>query len=111
MLIIIYCAIKGMSLNRTNSTIVVEALATGCVATTVCTKIKNLIMKFIFIIDSQAMLTIHNACASTINLFGTDEQRTKYLPGLCSLDVKASFCLTEPGEHYNKSAFDILNQC
>mmetsp|Transcript_151 Transcript_151/g.204 ORF Transcript_151/g.204 Transcript_151/m.204 type:complete len:318 (+) Transcript_151:359-1312(+) len=67
-----------MALNRTNSIIVVEALATGCVATT-------------------AMLTIHNACASTINLFGTDEQRATYLPRLCNLDIKASFCLTEPG--------------
>lgn len=28
--------------------------------------------------------------------FGTDEQKKKYLPGLCSGKLKASYCLTEP---------------
>src|SRR5688572_15673513 len=29
--------------------------------------------------------------------FGTDEQKQKYLPALCSGKSKASYCLTEPG--------------
>jgi alkylation response protein AidB-like acyl-CoA dehydrogenase len=29
--------------------------------------------------------------------FGTDEQKKKYLPGLCSGAMKAAYCLTEPG--------------
>ncbi|MBL7777984.1 MAG: acyl-CoA dehydrogenase family protein [Chitinophagales bacterium] len=29
--------------------------------------------------------------------FGTDEQKNKYLPGLASGDIKAAYCLTEPG--------------
>ncbi len=29
--------------------------------------------------------------------FGTEEQKKKYLPGLCSGAFKASYCLTEPG--------------
>jgi len=29
--------------------------------------------------------------------FGTEEQKSKYLPGLISGDLKASYCLTEPG--------------
>ena len=29
--------------------------------------------------------------------FGTEEQRKKYLPGLASGELKASYCLTEPG--------------
>ncbi len=29
--------------------------------------------------------------------FGTDEQRKKYLPGLASGQLKAAYCLTEPG--------------
>ena len=29
--------------------------------------------------------------------FGTEEQKKKYLPGLCSGQHKASYCLTEPG--------------
>jgi len=29
--------------------------------------------------------------------FGTDEQKKKYLPKLCSGEMKAAYCLTEPG--------------
>lgn len=29
--------------------------------------------------------------------FGTEEQRQKYLPGLCDGTLKAAYCLTEPG--------------
>ncbi len=29
--------------------------------------------------------------------FGTEEQKTKYLPGLVAGDLKAAYCLTEPG--------------
>jgi hypothetical protein len=29
--------------------------------------------------------------------FGTEEQKQKYLPGLASGDIKAAYCLTEPG--------------
>lgn len=29
--------------------------------------------------------------------FGTEAQRMQYLPGLCSGELKASYCLTEPG--------------
>ena len=29
--------------------------------------------------------------------FGSDEQKKKYLPGLCSGAMKAAYCLTEPG--------------
>jgi alkylation response protein AidB-like acyl-CoA dehydrogenase len=36
--------------------------------------------------------------------FGTDEQKEKYLPGMVSGDLKAAYCLTEPG-----SGSDALN--
>ena len=68
----------GSGLSRVDSTIIIEALATGCVGTT-------------------AMLTIHNMCAGMIDRFGNAEQRKKWLPALCSLELKASYCLTEPG--------------
>jgi alkylation response protein AidB-like acyl-CoA dehydrogenase len=69
--------VGGSALSRVDTTVIVEALATGCVGTT-------------------AMLTIHNMCAGLIDKFGTEEQRQKLLPGMCSLDIKASYCLTEP---------------
>lgn len=98
----------GSELSRVDSTIIVEALATGCVGTT-------------------AMLTIHNMCAWMIgnqnydhpycsyihyilythvaiiallyiDTYGSPEQRALFLPSMCALDTLASYCLTEPGQ-------------
>ncbi len=41
---------------------------------------------------------LHNSLvAPPLLVFGTEEQKQKYLPGLCSGDVLGSFGLTEPG--------------
>jgi len=76
--IIVKDDVGGSGLTRVDNTVIVEALATGCVGTT-------------------AMLTIHNMCGGMIDRFGTPTQRQEWLPGLCSLKTKASYCLTEPG--------------
>ena len=76
--IIVKDDVGGSGLTRVDNTVIIEALATGCVGTT-------------------AMLTIHNMCGGMIDKFGTQEQREKWLPELCSLKLKASYCLTEPG--------------
>src|SRR6201986_4191702 len=44
-----------------------------------------------------AFLSIHNMCAWMIDAFGTAEQRKTWVPRLASMDVIASYCLTEPG--------------
>jgi alkylation response protein AidB-like acyl-CoA dehydrogenase len=44
-----------------------------------------------------AYLSIHNMCAWMIDSYGTAEQRKAWLPGLASLQLFASYCLTEPG--------------
>jgi alkylation response protein AidB-like acyl-CoA dehydrogenase len=36
-------------------------------------------------------------CAWMIDRYGDREQRRRWLPGLCSMDLVASYCLTEPG--------------
>lgn len=77
--------VGGSSLSRVDTTVIVEALATGCVGTT-------------------AMLTIHNMCAGMIDKFGNQEHREKFLPGMCSMDIKASYCLTEPGSGSDASS-------
>src|ERR1700737_1561553 len=46
---------------------------------------------------TAAFLSIHNMCAWMIDTFGTDEQRKEWIPRLASMDVIASYCLTEPG--------------
>ncbi len=70
--------VGGTALSRLDNVNIIEALATGCVGTT-------------------AMLSIHNMCAGMIDKFGNDEQRQHYLPKMCKLELKASYCLTEPG--------------
>ena len=72
--------VGGTALSRADAISIVEGLATGCVGTT-------------------AMLTIHNMCASTIDKFGNDEQRNRWLPKIVAMETLISFCLTEPGEH------------
>ena len=32
-----------------------------------------------------------------IDKFGSEDQRSKYIPSLCSMERLASYCLTEPG--------------
>jgi alkylation response protein AidB-like acyl-CoA dehydrogenase len=46
---------------------------------------------------TAAFLSIHNMCAWMIDSFGTAEQRKIWVPRLASMDVIASYCLTEPG--------------
>ena len=36
-------------------------------------------------------------CAWMIDEFGSDAQRSKYVPSLCGMEWLASYCLTEPG--------------
>jgi alkylation response protein AidB-like acyl-CoA dehydrogenase len=45
---------------------------------------------------TAAYLSIHNMCAWMIDRYGTLEQRKAWLPRLASMEVVASYCLTEP---------------
>lgn len=44
-----------------------------------------------------AFLSIHNMCAWMIDTYGTEDQRHRWIPQLASMDLIASYCLTEPG--------------
>jgi alkylation response protein AidB-like acyl-CoA dehydrogenase len=46
---------------------------------------------------TAAFLSIHNMCAWMIDTYGTAEQRKAWVPPLATMDVIASYCLTEPG--------------
>ncbi|XP_032820284.1 isobutyryl-CoA dehydrogenase, mitochondrial isoform X1 [Petromyzon marinus] len=70
--------VGGSGLSRLETTVIFEALSTGCVSST-------------------AYISIHNMCNWMIDVFGTVEQRDKYCPGLCSMHSLAAYCLTEPG--------------
>jgi len=68
----------GSGLSRLAATLMFEALATGCPTV-------------------AAYMSIHNMTAWLIDAFGTDAQRRHWLPKLCTMELLASYCLTEPG--------------
>src|SRR6201997_2804732 len=76
----IYCRddVGGSALRRLDGVRIFEQLAMACPT-------------------SAAFLSIHNMCAWMIDAFGTAEQRKTWVPRLASMDVIASYCLTEPG--------------
>ncbi|XP_054168929.1 isobutyryl-CoA dehydrogenase, mitochondrial-like [Oppia nitens] len=67
----------GTGLTRLDTSIVIEALAQGCVSTT-------------------ALLSIHNMVCAMIAQFGDDRQVGSYVPDLVSMNKLGSYCLTEP---------------
>ena len=70
--------IGGAGLSRLDSSLIFEALAYGDVAVT-------------------AYLTIHNMATWMIDRFGDEALRRRYGPKLTSMEMIASYCLTEPG--------------
>lgn len=51
-----------------------------------------------------AFLSIHNMCTWMVDTYGTEEQRMKLVPRLASMELIASYCLTEPGAGSDASA-------
>lgn len=70
--------VGGSGLTRVDSVRIFEQLATGDPSI-------------------AAYISIHNMVAWMIDTYGTDEQRQRWLPGLCTMDQLGSYCLTEPG--------------
>jgi len=70
--------VGGSGLSRLDAAVIFEALSTGCPTV-------------------AAYISIHNMCAWMIDRYGSEEQRHKFLPKLCSMEHLASYCLTEPG--------------
>ncbi len=70
--------VGGSALTRLDATLIFEALSHGDVST-------------------AAFLSIHNMVAWMIDRFGSDAVRQKYLPRLTTMELIASYCLTEPG--------------
>ena len=70
--------VGGSGLGRVDASAIYEELARGDVAL-------------------AAYISIHNMVAWMIDTFGTDAQRSGWLPRLCSMEDLASYCLTEPG--------------
>jgi alkylation response protein AidB-like acyl-CoA dehydrogenase len=70
--------VGGSALSRFDAVLVFEQLSQGCIST-------------------AAYISIHNMCSWMIDRFGSDELRKEWLPQLTSMELLASYCLTEPG--------------
>ena len=70
--------VGGSALTRTDAALIFEQLSYGDVST-------------------AAFISIHNMASWMIDTFGSDAQRQAWLPRLTSMDLIASYCLTEPG--------------
>lgn len=68
----------GSGLTRTDAALIFEQLSYGDVST-------------------AAFISIHNMASWMIDTFGSAEQRAAWLPRLTSMELIASYCLTEPG--------------
>jgi alkylation response protein AidB-like acyl-CoA dehydrogenase len=70
--------VGGSGLGRLDASLIFEALSYGDVPT-------------------AAFISIHNMCSWMIDRFGSDDLRQRYLPRLTTMELIASYCLTEPG--------------
>ena len=77
--------VGGAGLSRLVAALIFEALATGCPTV-------------------AAYMSIHNMVAWMIDVFGTDAQRSRFLPSLCAMELLGSYCLTEPGSGSDAAA-------
>ena len=77
--------VGGSGLTRLDAALIFEALATGCPTV-------------------SAYISIHNMSAWMIDRYGSDEQRRRWLPSLCTMELLASYCLTEPGSGSDAAA-------
>jgi alkylation response protein AidB-like acyl-CoA dehydrogenase len=70
--------VGGSGMTRLDAALIFESLAEGCPAV-------------------SAFISIHNMASWMIDAYGSDAQRRNWLPRLCTMELMASYCLTEPG--------------
>src|SRR5262249_47564934 len=75
----------GSGMTRLDAALIFEALSTGCPSV-------------------ASFLSIHNMVAWVVDGFGSPELKACYLPRLASLELIASYCLTEPGSGSDAAA-------
>ncbi|MEO0754321.1 MAG: isobutyryl-CoA dehydrogenase [Pseudomonadota bacterium] len=83
----IYCSedVGGSGLTRFDAALIFEQLSYGDVST-------------------AAFISIHNMASWMIDTFGSETQRSDWLPRLTSMDLIASYCLTESGSGSDAAA-------
>ena len=77
--------VGGSGLTRIDAALIFEALAAACAST-------------------AAYISIHNMAIWMVDSFAEGALRERLLPGLCSMELLASYCLTEPGSGSDAAA-------
>lgn len=77
--------VGGSGLGRLDAALIFEALSAGCTST-------------------AAFISIHNMCTWMIDRFADEAVRKKWCPRLTSMELIASYCLTEPGSGSDAAA-------
>lgn len=77
--------VGGSGLGRLDAALIFEALSEGCIST-------------------AAYISIHNMVTWMIDSFAAEALRQKYCPRLTSMELLASYCLTEPGSGSDAAA-------
>ena len=77
--------VGGSGLSRLDAALIFEALSEGDVST-------------------AAFMSIHNMASWMIDRFGSESLRLKYLPRMATMELIASYCLTEPGSGSDAAA-------
>jgi len=75
----------GAGLSRLDATLVFEALSMACPSV-------------------AAFLSIHNMCARMIDMFGSDDIKSRVMGDVLSMNTVLSYCLTEPGSGSDAAA-------
>ncbi len=81
----------GSGLSRLDGALIMEALAYGCPAI-------------------SAYISIHNMVAWMVGKYGSDAQRSDWMPKLASMDWLSAYCLTEPGRRLGRRRAQDLGQ-
>ncbi|MBU3021219.1 acyl-CoA dehydrogenase family protein [Aestuariibacter sp. A3R04] len=68
----------GIGIGRLEAALIMEEMAYGCPST-------------------AAFVSIHNMACKMIDSYATEDVKNAYLPHLITMDMLASYCLTEPG--------------
>src|SRR4030081_1739473 len=77
--------VGGSALTRFDAALIFEALAQGCPTV-------------------SAFISIHNMASWMIDTYGNDTRRQRWLPKLCTMELLASYCRTEPGSGSDAAA-------
>jgi alkylation response protein AidB-like acyl-CoA dehydrogenase len=77
----------GSGLSRLDAALIFDALSEGCPTI-------------------AAYISIHNMVAWMVDRYGSDEQRARWLPQLCTMETFGAYCLSEPASGSDAAALE-----